>query len=289
MHSKKILIIIHKRYLFMVFIILPILIAVFFLIQLVYKAPATTESHTLSENNDFSLPANSSINNPKLAIIIDDFGLNRSGIEDMMTIKRHMTFAIMPFLRYSKQDAATAHSKGYEVIVHLPMQSQKVDNPGWLGPKPIKVNISDKEVEKIVVDSFNAIPYSSGVNIHMGALASGNKRIVTDVMKVVKKKGLYFVDSVTSHRTICRSVAKSIGVRFTERDVFLEGTSENKTKAYIKKQLEKAGNIALKNGYSVAIGHVGSAGGKVTVQAIKEMIPQLEGKGIKLVYISELL
>ena len=123
----------------------------------------------------------------------------------------------------------------------------------------------------------------------MGALASENKRIISTIMKVIKRKGYYFVDSVTSPRTICRSVAKPIGVRFIERNVFLEGTSENKTKAYIKQQLAAAGNMALKNGYAVAIGHVGSAGGKVTVQAIKEMIPQLEGKGIKLVYISELI
>lgn len=62
-----------------------------------------------------------------------------------------------------------------------------------------------------------------------------------------------------------------------------------KTKAYIKQQLAKAGDIALKYGYSVAIGHVGSVSGKITAQAIKEMLPQLEGKGIKLVYISELI
>lgn len=105
-----------------------------------------------------------------------------------MTIKKHLTFAVMPFLKYSKQDAISAYKKGYEVIVHLPMQSQKVDIPQWLGPKPVKINMSGKEINKIVADSINAIPYSSGVNIHMGALASENKRIVSDVMKAVKGK-----------------------------------------------------------------------------------------------------
>lgn len=274
MQSKKILVIVYKRHILIYSIILIFICTII---------------NILSGIDHSFLPAASNIKNPRLAIIIDDFGLNRNGIEVMMSVNRHMTFAIMPFLQYSKQDAINAHKKGYEVIVHLPMQSQKVDNPGWLGPRPVKISLSDNEVKKIVSDSINAVPYSSGVNIHMGALASENKRIVTDVMKVVKNNGLYFVDSVTSPRTVCSSVAKSTGVRFAQRDIFLEDTSENKTKAYIKHQLEKAGDMACKYGYSVVIGHVGPAGGKVTAEAIKEMIPQLESKGIKLVYISELI
>jgi polysaccharide deacetylase 2 family uncharacterized protein YibQ len=122
----------------------------------------------------------------------------------------------------------------------------------------------------------------------MGALASENERVVSSVMKVVKRKGLYFVDRVTSPRTVCRSVAKVFGIKFAERNIFLEGDTKNKTKAYIKQQLTAAKSLALKKGYAVAIGHVGSAGGQVTVQVLKEMIPELERDGIKLVYISEL-
>lgn len=289
MQSRKILIIVHKKHLYVLSFISLLIIVILYLAQLIYSNPENSETSTFFDNNISFLPASSNIQNPKLAIIIDDFGLDRNGIEEMMTMNRHLTFAIMPFLKYSKQDAIAAHAKGYEVIVHLPMQSEKIDIPEWLGPKPIKVNLSDSEIEKIVADSLNSIPYTAGLNIHMGALASENKRVVSDVMKVVKRKGLYFVDSVTSPRTVCRSVAQTIGVRFIERNVFLEGTSKNRTKAYVKHQLAAAENLALKNGYAVAIGHVGSAGGKVTVQAIKEMIPELERKGIKLVYVSELL
>ena len=122
----------------------------------------------------------------------------------------------------------------------------------------------------------------------MGALSSENMSVVSSVMKVVKRKELYFVDSVTSSRTVCKAAAKNTGIRFISRDVFLEETT-NKTRAYVKQQLAKAGDIAIKYGYAVAIGHVGPAGGPETAKAIKEMIPVLESKGIKFVFVSELV
>src|SRR5690348_7506474 len=53
----------------------------------------------------------------RLAIIIDDFGQNREGVKEMMSIPVHLTFAIMPFLTFTQSDAHTAYEKGYEIIV----------------------------------------------------------------------------------------------------------------------------------------------------------------------------
>lgn len=292
MRSKRVLIIIYRRhlYLFPLVLLLILAAAVLYFTQSSYGNYQVSETFTSTVNDDTAdIPANASIRNPKLAIILDDFGLNRDGIDDAMHINRHLTFAIMPFLKYSRQDAITAHAKGYEVIVHLPMQSQKKDNPGWLGPRPIKLNLKDADIDKITSDSISVIPYASGLNIHMGALASENKRVVSAVMRVVKRKKLYFVDSVTTPKTICRPVAKGLNTPFIARNVFLEGSSKNKSISYVKQQLSIAEKLALKNGYAVAIGHVGSAGGKATIQAIMEMIPEIEDKGIKMVYVSELV
>lgn len=295
MRTKKIFIIIRKEHLKTIFYITSflviILLSVIFINYNKVNDQNDSQSITYIKNpdNENFYPASVRPHKPKLAIIIDDFGgLNRDGVKEMMEIDRHLTLAIMPFLSFSKQDAIKAHKRGYEVIVHLPMQSQNEDIASWLGPRPVKLNLSDAAIKKTVLDSINSIPYAVGVNIHMGVLASENERVMSCVMKAVKEKNFYFVDSLTSPRTVCRSVAKKIGVKFAKRNVFLEKPS-SKTKSYIKKQLAIAGDLALKNGQAVVIGHVGSAGGKVTAEAIKEMIPILESKGIRLVFISELL
>lgn len=221
---------------------------------------------------------------PKLAIIIDDFGQSREGVAEMMDINAHLTFAVMPFLQFSEQDARTAHDKGFEVIVHLPMEPYN-GKPSWLGPHPILAGMDEEEVRQIVKASFESVPFAAGANNHMGSKATSDENIVSSILDVIKEKNLYFVDSKTGTRQLSKKIAGEKGVICFDRDVFLDG---NRSKSEIKKQLQEAEKIALKKGKAVAIGHVGQEGGKVTAQAINEMLDEFEANGIKLSFISEL-
>lgn len=220
----------------------------------------------------------------KLAIIIDDFGSGREGVAEMMAIDRHLTFAVMPFLPHSHSDAEEANKKGYEVIVHLPMEPNK-GKLSWLGPRPILAAMCDNEVKQIVMDSFESVPFAVGANIHMGSKASSDESIISSVLDVIKEKGLFFVDSRTSTHPISMKLANNKEVLCYDRDVFLDG---QKPKSYVKQKLREAGEIALKKGYAVAIGHVGIEGGKVTAQAISEMLPEFDRMNVELVFVSEL-
>ena len=238
-------------------------------------------------NLTLSTTSNGNVNNgktSKLAIIIDDFGQNRRGVKEMMSINRHLTFAIMPFMTFTRQDAEEAHKKGFEVIVHLPMESNS-GKLSWVGPRPILTAMSDQEVYQIVMDSFESVPYALGANIHMGAKAGQDERIISDVLDVIKAKGLYFVDSRACRHPIAKGIADEKGVLCFDRNFFLDG---QKPKSYIINQLFKAGDMALEKGFAVAIGHVGTEGGTVTAEAIKEMLPEFDKKNIQLVFVSEL-
>ncbi len=226
----------------------------------------------------------SKIEGGKLAIIIDDFGSGRDGVKEMMSLNRHITFAVMPFLDYSHSDAEKAHEKGYEVIVHLPLEAYH-GKMSWLGPEPILSGMDSDTVKDIAERSFDDIPYAVGANIHMGSKASGNEDIAQVILGVVREREMYFVDSKTAYHPVCRKVASEMGVVCFERDVFLDG---QQPKGFVKKRLAEAGEIALKKGNAVAIGHVGVEGGKVTAAAISEMLPEFDEKGIRLVFISEL-
>lgn len=59
-------------------------------------------------------------------------------------------------------------------------------------------------------------------------------------------------------------------------------------KIFVKKRLGEAANIALKKGFAVAIEHVGVEGGKITAEAIKEMLPEFSAQNVQLVFVSEL-
>jgi polysaccharide deacetylase 2 family uncharacterized protein YibQ len=219
-----------------------------------------------------------------LAIIIDDFGSDRRGIKEMMSIDRHLTFAVMPFLEFSAEDAKTAHEKGYEVIVHLPMEPNK-GKRSWLGPNPILAGMDSGTVSKITRDAIESIPFAVGANNHMGSKASSDEGIVRAVLEVIKEKNLYFVDSCTAAHPIAKKIASTEGVLCYDRDVFLDG---QQPKSFVQKRLLEACDVAEKKGYAIAIGHVGIEGGTLTAQVIKEMLAEFDKRNIKLVFISEL-
>lgn len=234
-----------------------------------------------SDDDDYS---SISRDGGKLAIIIDDFGSGRQGVAQMMAIERHMTFAVLPFLEYSSIDAAAAHEKGFEVIAHLPLEAN-YGKMSWLGPNPIMSGMKSDEVRKIVKESIEDIPYAVGANIHMGSKASNEESIVSAMLDVIKEKNLYFVDSRTANHPIGMKISSEKDVLCFDRNVFLDG---QQPKSFIIKRLNEAGNIALRKGYAVAIGHVGIEGGVVTAEAISEMLPEFDKKNIQLVFVSEL-
>ncbi|TYQ16266.1 UNVERIFIED_CONTAM: hypothetical protein Cloal_2789 [Acetivibrio alkalicellulosi] len=220
----------------------------------------------------------------KLAIVIDDFGSSRDGVDEMMSIERPLTFAVMPFLDYSQTDAQKAHDRGHEIIIHLPMESVH-GKKSWLGSRPVMTDMESSEVMEIVMDSIKSVPYAKGLNNHMGSKATSNEKILASIMDVLSEKDLYFLDSLTTTSPVGKKIAQQKGILYYERDVFLDG---QKPKSYIKDQLEKAGEIALKRGYALAIGHVGIEGGKVTAEAINEMLPEFDKRNIQLVFVSQL-
>ncbi|MDP4182225.1 MAG: divergent polysaccharide deacetylase family protein, partial [Bacillota bacterium] len=69
------------------------------------------------------------------------------------------------------------------------------------------------------------------------------------------------------------------------RNIFLDGQMP---KSHVIKQLEAAEKIAIKKGKAIAIGHVGVEGGKVTAEAIMEMLPEFDQNKVELCFVSEL-
>lgn len=221
----------------------------------------------------------------RLAIIIDDFGQGRDGVQQMMEIKRHLTFAVMPFSTFTKDDAEAGYAKGYEIIVHLPMEPMQ-GPASWVGTNPILCSQDNEKISTITRMSLMDVPHAKGANVHMGSRASADDRVMHCILREVARSGFFFVDSRTGVKSVIKTVADELNVPCLERNVFLDG---QRPKSYVIKQLRQAEDIALKKGYAVAIGHVGIEGGKPTAEAIADMLPEFDEKGVQLVFISELL
>ena len=128
----------------------------------------------------------------QMAIVIDDFGYDRKGVDEMLDLDCTLTCAVMPSLEFSEADAKNAHEKGHEVILHMPMEAYGNLPLSWYGPLFVANNDSPEVAYNKVNQALNSIPYVNGMNIHMGTALSHNKKLMKKLCDVQKKGILYF-------------------------------------------------------------------------------------------------
>ncbi|EGG32896.1 divergent polysaccharide deacetylase family protein [Paenibacillus sp. HGF5] len=219
----------------------------------------------------------------KLAVIIDDFGNDQKGTEEMLNLPVKITVAVMPFLPTSKKDAEAAHQQGHDVIIHMPMEP-KQGRSSWLGPGAILSSLTDEEIRKRMEEAIDSVPYAVGINNHMGSKVTGDERVMSIVLDVCRERGLFFVDSKTNYYSVVGKLAASMGMPSIANDIFLDDVH---TVQHVSKQLQTAAQHAVERTSCIAIGHVGVYGIR-TAEALKGTIPELQKK-VEFVGISDLV
>ena len=216
-----------------------------------------------------------------VAIVIDDMGSSMEEARQLLAINIPLTFSVIPGLAKSRSVAETVHTRGRQVMLHIPMEpkgypQQRLEKNGLL------LSESDADIERQMAVYFQAVPYAVGANNHMGSSFTENREKMGVVLGVLRGKGLFFIDSMTSPVSVGYSVAKSMGMRAGSRQVFLDNTQDV---AAITAQLEQVAAVARKRGSAIAICHPHRA----TIQALAAAMPRMQREGIQFVAASELV
>jgi polysaccharide deacetylase 2 family uncharacterized protein YibQ len=218
--------------------------------------------------------------NPRLAIIIDDLGYDRSAADAVLALGFPLTVSVLPHLPLSGELAEEAQRRGDQVMLHLPMESEAD------GAKPedieLRVGMSAAQVDAALAGMLETVPYAAGVNNHQGSRATADPALMLALMPALRQRGLFFVDSRTDAKTVAYAMAEREGVPAASRKVFLDDIASREA---ILKQLNLAARDAQRDGFTIAIGHPRAA----TIAALAEGVPQLEARGIHLVFASELV
>ena len=166
-------------------------------------------------------------------------------------------------------------------MLHLPMEPMSGIEPSEAA-NTVRVGMTAGQLADLIDKATQSLPGIVGVNNHQGSKATADRRTMEAVMKVLKKKGLFFVDSRTNGRSVAAETARNEKVKTTENDIFIDGMADV---AYVRKQLRAAGEMAMKVGSVTVIGHARPT----TAAALREMIPELESRGIRFVFVSQLV
>ena len=217
----------------------------------------------------------------QLAIIIDDMGSSMQEARSLAGIGVPLTFSIIPGLRSYREVSAFAASNGIETMIHVPMQSQ-----GWperrLESNGLLVSMDDAAVSERVKEFMRNLPKAVGANNHMGSEFTEHEDKMRAVLTALKGRNLFFVDSMTSPRSVGMRLARELDMKSARRSVFLDNEQDG---AYIRGQLDQAVRLARKNGGVIAICHPRPT----TIRTLEAALPGLAKQGITLVPVSRLV
>ncbi len=219
---------------------------------------------------------------PRLAVVIDDLGGSVDRARAFLDLPIPVTPAILPYLEHSADVARLARERGRVALLHLPMEPQGYPERADPGPHALLVGLSEAEVRARVRRALADVPGVSGVNNHMGSRFTQHAQEMAWVADELRRSGLFFLDSVTTARTVAYDEAVRAGVPALRRDVFLDN---ERTPEAVGRQIERALERALRTGQAVAIGHPH----RVTLETLRDWAPRIREAGVRVVPLDELL
>ncbi|MCK4379450.1 MAG: divergent polysaccharide deacetylase family protein, partial [Deltaproteobacteria bacterium] len=188
---------------------------------------------------------------PRIAIIIDDMGMNTSIAKQFVQLSFPLTFSIFPYAPHALEVAQLFHEAGQQIMLHVPMEPHGYPDVDP-GPGALLDSMNDQQLLSRFSKELSAIPGIVGINNHMGSRLTENQHIMALFMNCLHDKPLFFIDSRTTAGSVAFDEATKAGIPAGQRDVFLDNIKDEQ---YILAQLRKLIAIAQIKKTAVGIGH----------------------------------
>jgi polysaccharide deacetylase 2 family uncharacterized protein YibQ len=217
---------------------------------------------------------------PEIALVVDDFGYfyNRL-VRGFLSLEIDFTVSVIPGLRHSEKICRKAREAGKDVLCHLPMEPERGSND--YGEIPlVRVDMESDEIARVVRDALRSTPGVSGMNNHMGSRATADRRVMKAVLDVCRDADLFFIDSMTSPRSVVGEVAREEGVPSLSNDLFVDNRGEE-----TRVNMEKLLSIAARKGNTLAIMHVR----RDSLEDLRWFIGRAKREGVTFVKVSTMI
>ncbi|WP_249208663.1 divergent polysaccharide deacetylase family protein [Magnetospirillum sulfuroxidans] len=222
----------------------------------------------------FAVPPPPLAGRPLIAVVIDDLGVDRRRSEKVVALPPPLTLAWMTYAENLRGITQNAHQRGHELMVHVPMQPQSESyDPG---PDVLEVGLPIEELRRRLRWGLSRFDGFVGINNHMGSRFTADRAGMNVVMEEIRARGLLFLDSVTTQKSVAPDLARQYGVPFAARHIFLDNEM---SVAAVRGQLAQTEAYARKHGVAIAIGHPHDG----TIEALATWLPGLETRGFTLV------
>lgn len=218
---------------------------------------------------------------PGLVIVVDDLGNHWRAAQRLASLPITINAAVLPFTPHAQRTAALFRQRGADVLLHLPMEPERYphERPGY---GALFITMPAQQRQLAVGLALAELPEAVGVNNHMGSRLTTDEAAMKDIASVLATKGLFFLDSRTSGRSIAQSVMARSGVPAFGRTHFLDQVPEDTS---VQSALDEALDYARRNGFAVALAHPNQA----TLRVLAKAAERLQLAGVESVTMRQLL
>ncbi|MBU0878932.1 MAG: divergent polysaccharide deacetylase family protein [Candidatus Omnitrophica bacterium] len=189
---------------------------------------------------------------PKIALIFDDLGESLSDLKEIHSLNIPVTVSVIPGLKFSKNIGHIGLRCGFSVFIHLPLspldrKKYRTDKYRFIGS-----SLSKREINSLLRYYLNSIRIAIGVNNHMGSEMTEDAEFMRFILKAIKRKGLIFIDSRTSLKSVAYKEAKQEDLVCGYNEGFLDSVDNVEA---IEEKLQKLIDRAKEKGKIIIIAH----------------------------------
>lgn len=219
---------------------------------------------------------------PRVALIVSGLGQSAAATEAaIQRLPGAVTLAFAPYAKNLDQWIGLARAAGHEVLLTVPMEpiGYPDNDPG---PHTLLTSISDKDNRERLLYLLSRFPGYVGVLNTMGARLTTAPQSLRPILEEINNRGLIFVDSRSSLRSVAASQATEIGLPRAINNRFIDIKA---ARSEIDQRLDELERIAKDGGYALGIG----SPYPVTIERVVLWAQELESKGVALAPVSALV
>ncbi|MGB1539961.1 MAG: divergent polysaccharide deacetylase family protein, partial [Rickettsiales bacterium] len=219
-------------------------------------------------------------NEPRIAIILSGLGLGASTTEAAMALPHEISLSFSPYSRRIGQWSATAREKGHDVLLDLPMETERYPamDPG---PYGLLASLGAAENYERLTKIMTKTEGYVGMLTPLREVLTTNANVIAPVVDALSKHGLMLVSSTVEVPLPFSQISQKASVPVLSADLILD---ERIPESHIKQKLAQLEDLAQKQGYAIGIGR----SFPVTVELVGIWAKSLQQKGIRLVPITAL-
>ena len=153
---------------------------------------------------------------------MDDVGYGLAATKAVLALPGPIAIAVLPGAPHARLAARRAHAKGWPVLLHLPMEPRTPRYRARMDEHFLRLDMDEPELGDTLALDLAWVPEAIGANNHMGSAFTEDEAGMRVVLAALKRRGLFFLDSLTTPRSVAARVGAEIGETVLVRDLFLD-------------------------------------------------------------------